>query len=442
MRTKILLVGLLSTTMSTYAQDSLSIPKPPTDIPDKQLSDNNIRNVSLHTSLRKSIHSSSDTVLYQAPPESFTPYSPISDWSTDWFINLSAGAGAFVGNPLGCEDLFGRTRPMYHLSVGKWFNPSAGGRVSFQGFDLKNHLIQRQDYYHLHADFLLNATNLFRQSPSQAFWQVIPFAGAGIIQNNATHRHPFTLNYGILNQFRLNNSFSLSLELGGLTTFADFDGAGKSNRFSDHLFHLSAGFTITLGQKTRTYSRSCTTPDIHSNTPSQPVGTNNYSGLNSLRERLSATASGETTSDDETDWFGHADTLSADPIKQLQSINTEYLKQLTNRKAPVGAPILFFFRIGTTTLTDASQLANLDAIATVCNKFNLITCVTGYADSATGNTDGNSVLSKNRANYITAELIKRGMEEKSITAKGEGGVATYSPAEVNRCVKVEIYLKQ
>lgn len=392
MRKKILILGLLSTAICTHAQD--------------------------------------------------TSYSPINDWSTDWFINLSAGAGAFVGDPLGCEDLFGRTRPMYHLSVGKWFNPSAGGRIAFQGFDLKNHLIQRQDYFHLHADFLLNATNLFRQSTSQAFWQVIPFAGAGIIQNNATHRHPFTLNYGILNQFRLSNAFSLSLELGGLTTFADFDGAGKSNRFSDHLFHLSAGFTITLGKKARTYSRSCTTPVNHSNTPSQPVGINNYSGLNSLRERLSATASGETTPDDETDWFGQADTLSADPLKQLQSINSEYLKQLTNRKAPVGAPILFFFQIGTTTLTDASQLANLDAIATVCTKFNLLPKVSGYADSATGNADGNSVLSKNRANYITAELIKRGMEEKSITSKGEGGVATYTPNEVNRCVKVEIYLKE
>lgn len=176
---------------------------------------------------------------------------------------------------------------------------------------------------------------------------------------------------------------------------------------------------------------------------------NNYSGLNSLRERLSSTPSGETTPDEEIDWFGHSatltslnDTLSADPIKQLQSINSEYLNQLTNRKAPIGAPILFFFRIGTTSLTDASQLANLDAIATVCNKFNLLPKVTGYADSATGNADGNSVLSQNRANYITAELIKRGMEEKSIITKGEGGVATYSPVEVNRCVKVEIYLKQ
>lgn len=176
---------------------------------------------------------------------------------------------------------------------------------------------------------------------------------------------------------------------------------------------------------------------------------NNYSGLNSLRERLAFTPSGGTTPNDETGWLGYTDTLtslddtlSAGPIKQLQSINSEYLNQLINRKAPVGAPILFFFQIGTTTLTDASQLANLDAIATVCNKFNLLPKVTGYADSATGNADGNSVLSKNRANYITAELIKRGMEEKSIIAKGEGGVATYSPVEVNRCVKVEIYLKQ
>lgn len=340
---------------------------------------------------------------------------PVNNWKSGWFINAAAGAGAFVGQPLGCEDLFGRSQPMFHLSAGKWFNPSAGGRIAFQGFNLKNHLIERQDYYHIHADFLLNATNLFRQGHSPAFWQVIPFAGAGIIQNNTTHKHPFSLNYGILNQFRLTKSLSLSFELGGLTTFADFDGAGRANKFADHLFHLSAGFTITLGQKERSYSSA---PCIHShnrftaqnNTPPQSTPNNNYSGLNSLRERLSATPSGETAA---------SDTLSS----------------------LIDTPILFFFQIGTSNLTDTSQLANLDAIATICRKFNLLPKVTGYADSATGNATGNSVLSEERAQYIVAELFKRGIEEQSITSKGEGGIATYSPNEVNRCVKVEIYKK-
>lgn len=340
---------------------------------------------------------------------------PVNNWKSGWFINAAAGAGAFVGQPLGCEDLFGRSQPMFHLSAGKWFNPSAGGRIAFQGFNLKNHLIERQDYYHIHADFLLNATNLFRQSHSPAFWQVIPFAGAGIIQNNTTHKHPFSLNYGILNQLRLSKSLSLSFELGGLTTFGDFDGAGRANKFADHLFHLSAGFTITLGQKERSYSSA---PRVHpdnrfttqNNTSPKSTPNNNYSGLNSLRERLSGSPSGETTA---------SDTLSS----------------------LIGTPILFFFRVGTSKLTDTSQLANLDAIATVCRKFNLLPSVIGYADSATGNATGNSVLSEERARYITNELIQRGIEEKSITSKGEGGIATYSPNEVNRCVKVEIYQK-
>ena len=477
MRNKILFLGLLSTTMFSYAQDSLSIQQTFGNTPEKQVSDNNIRNIQLQTAMHQSLHPTWGTTpnkecQYQVKPNTdlFFNY-----WSTGWFINAAAGMGAFIGEPLGCEDLFGRSLPMYHLSIGKWFNPTAGGRIAYQGLNLKSHLLQRQKYYHVHADFMLNTTNLFHQSYSQTFWQIIPFVGAGIIQNSTTHKHPFTLNYGILNQFRLSNRLSLSLELGGLTTFSDFDGAGKGNRLNDHLFHLSAGFTITLGKNERSCS-SVTHIYSHGqsgtscNTQSQSINStefaeypsladttisgcttypkNNYSGLNSLRERLSCTLA-EETSTYQIDWFEQtdtlsntSDTLSVPSAKKLQSITWEYLNQLTDRKAPIGTPVFFFFRIGTTNLTDTSQLVNLDAIATLCEKFNLCAIVTGYADSATGNSVGNCSLSEERAEYITTELIKRGMDEKSTAAKAGGGISTYSPNEANRCVKVEIFFKQ
>ena len=33
--------------------------------------------------------------------------------SGNWFVSLSGGASAFLGTPLGCEDLFGRLKPSY-----------------------------------------------------------------------------------------------------------------------------------------------------------------------------------------------------------------------------------------------------------------------------------------------------------------------------------------
>lgn len=41
----------------------------------------------------------------------------------NWFVSIAGGATAFLGTPLGCEDLFGRLKPSYSLALGKWFTP-------------------------------------------------------------------------------------------------------------------------------------------------------------------------------------------------------------------------------------------------------------------------------------------------------------------------------
>lgn len=36
----------------------------------------------------------------------------------NWFVSIAGGTTAFLGTPLGCEDLFGRLKPSYSLAVG------------------------------------------------------------------------------------------------------------------------------------------------------------------------------------------------------------------------------------------------------------------------------------------------------------------------------------
>lgn len=519
MRKNMLFVMLLSSVLVAHAQDSLSIQEPATGNAGKQTSGNNIKYVHFSKLMYRAKHSSQDTAIAPKPEITISQY-PTNELASNWFISTAGGVSAFLGNPLGCADLFGRLRPVFHLSIGKWFSPTVGGRIAFQGFDLKNHLIERQNYYHLHADFLWNVTNLFRQDKPETRWNFIPFAGTGIIHNNASHQHPFAFNYGLLNQFRVTNRLSLSLELGGLTTFDNFSGAdgGKGNKFSSHLFHLSAGVSITLGNK----GWSCRTNRINSlltlnNNLSEAnkqlqtenrqnslimaqmtkilqiegllshiqgileksglalsgdtvsmsnfayYPTNNYSGLNSLRKRLS-TAAQKTDDHTTDDSCGLKHLLSADkkdqssemdidilamaqdslfniPIDSARQNYRNYLSNVINRKVCIGSPILFFFHIGTTTLTDSSQLTNIDEIVKIGKKYDLMLHVTGYADSATGNAAANSALSTQRANYIASQLEKRGISPQSVKFVGKGGIHTYSPDKVNRCAKIEIYLK-
>ena len=63
----------------------------------------------------------------------------------NWFVNISGGTNAFMGTPLGCEDLFGRMQPSVGLAIGKWFTPSIGSRISYQGFNFKNSLLDKQE---------------------------------------------------------------------------------------------------------------------------------------------------------------------------------------------------------------------------------------------------------------------------------------------------------
>lgn len=68
--------------------------------------------------------------------------------------------------------------------------------------------------------------------------------------------------------------------------------------------------------------------------------------------------------------------------------------------------------------------------------------VVGAADSATGNEVINDNLSRSRADYIASELIKRGMENGTVTKGYDGGIDDYSPNEANRHTRIMLYFKQ
>ena len=188
---------------------------------------------------------------------------------------------------------------------------------------------------------------------------------------------------------------------------------------------------------------------------------NDYSGLNSLRERMrrKSTSGGLTSeadclSDNDADNRTFAGSHSngrldddyknsrqcdADTTVDSVSSPTDYLALLQSNDECIGSPVYFFFELGTTDLTDASQLINLDELARVAKKYGLSITVTGAADSDTGTPAINDTLSASRANFITEELQKRGIPSKCISKHASGGINTYSPSEANRHTRVELH---
>ena len=428
-----------------------------------------------------------EDMLRQIEPTYIKEVAVPSAWSSNWFVGVSGGTSAFVGKPHGKGNLFDRMKPSLAIEAGKWFTPEIGGRLSFQGFQFKDASKNVRDYKMVHADFLWNVNSSFAASHATTQrWGFIPYAGCGIIHNEDNGKSPFVINYGLIGQYRLTKRLAVNMELGGATTFRDYDGVGASNKFGDNLFTLSAGLTFNIGKvgwkkvvdaapyinqnkwladyTNDLLARNQKLSKAHAedanaiaemrkileiegllkayadrltyyadSTEYRIYPKNDYSGLNSLRARLA-----------HKDWNGMGKPKTSRSLEYSFSVSdsvswNKYVAEMAGGTKCIGSPVFFFFKIGTTQLVDVSQMANLDELARIAKAYHLKISVVGAADSVTGNDGINNSLSKSRADYITQQLVARGIDKSMIISKSKGGIDKYSPIAVNRHTAVRLF---
>ena len=408
----------------------------------------------------------SDVMLQSLQPTYLRNVSEGSGWDRNWFLEVKGGTSAFLGSPVGCGDLFDRLTPALQVGVGKWFTPAVGGRIEFQGCQFKNAEFATMKYQFIHADW-----------------------SSG---NGSGTNHPFAFAYGLEARYRITNRLHLLAELSGMTTMKNFDAIGSSSRFGDNMLTLSAGLSVTIGKvghkriidakpymsqnewlldyanglssRNRYLTKRvhedelCMAEyrkileiegllDLYKDRLTDKGHTkikslypkNDYSGLNSLRARLANRG-----------WDGNPNTMpramqkrngveDTEDIYSLDSLfnnsgvtDNAYLSAMLNGQEYIGAPIYFFFHLGTDVLTEKNQVMNLDEIARVANKHGLQVKVIGAADSATGTESINDNLSRQRAEYIRRLLLDRGVDDNRVYTIYAGGIDKYSPAEANR----------
>ena len=317
------------------------------------------------------------------------------------------------------------------------------------------------------------------------------WSSACMCPGHASGSHPFAFSYGLEYRYRLNDRMHLVAELSGMTTAKNFDAVGSSSKFGDNMLTLSAGLSFTLGKAG--YKRIVDAkPYIAQNewllSYAESLGNNNrmlrksnmenekilaeyqkilemeglldlygnkfnnkdkskalfprndYSGLNSLRARLNNKG-----------WDGNPENMPKAMLKrgegydketekamdafyngELDELQIAYLTAMRDGTEPIGAPVYFFFNIGTDHLTDASQLLNIDELAKVAKTYNLKVKIIGAADSATGTDSINETLSSKRAAYIMRLMRDRGVASENIKTSHEGGIDDYSPVQANR----------
>lgn len=386
-------------------------------------------------------------------------------FNSNWFLSVQGGMSAFIGKPVGCGDLFDRTKPMLSIGLGKWFTPHFGSRLSFQGFKFVDQSLASRTFQSVHLDLMYNLCNGYKHnSIGLGKWGVIPYAGCGIINNSFARKNPFTISFGIIGQYRFCKRLILSGELGNTITFQDFDGVGNARKAGDDLLQGSIGLSVILGKagwkrvidpmpyiyqndwlmeytdklqaKNDQMAKRIAKDDAalkeyrkilkikgllddDSNLLAKNYPRNNYSGLNALRQRMKESQI--------SSWDN--------PVKN-SSIETP-----NDSNECIGAPINFFFKLNTATLTSKAQQLNIAEIARVAKKHCLFVRIVGAADKATGTEVRNKELSESRAAYISEQLQKRGIPIDKIICEGVGGISRFKPDEINRHTRVMLYSK-
>ncbi len=418
-------------------------------------------------------------------------------WDANWFATLQIGKSAFLGKPVGCGDLFDRTKPVISAAIGKWISPTVGLRVAFQGMEFIDANSVTRKYQNFHGDVMYNVSNALRENNDFLNkWDIIPYLGIGLVHNNFTDGRPFGITLGIAGRYRITDRLHISAEVGNTFTAQNMDGLGADRILGDNLLQASIGLTVTLGKngwrpvidaKPYIYQNDQlrnmlenANGKIHRldilreryaaslaemrkileieglldkyelDIPEEEVRKfpkNNYSGINSLRARLrnkgmnndeglvpdTAAAIVTTNSVYEPLAWNSGDTT------QLEK--PEYFTLMKDGRIFVGTPVFFFFKLGTTELNEKAQIINLKEIANVIKRYGLSARVVGAADSQTGSAYTNEKLSKNRAKYICDLLENEGVPADRLEQQFRGGINTYVPMHGNRNTCVLLYFK-
>jgi outer membrane protein OmpA-like peptidoglycan-associated protein len=134
----------------------------------------------------------------------------------NWFIGAGGGVNLFLNE--GYDPVIG---PSIDANLGKWFTPSVGMRVGYQGFKTNvsaDNATQNFGYMYFHGDFLWNMSNALGGYKETRFWNLVPYAHAGYFRTYGLNGSEFYDNEiaagaGLLHNLRLIDRLDLIIDM-------------------------------------------------------------------------------------------------------------------------------------------------------------------------------------------------------------------------------------
>jgi outer membrane protein OmpA-like peptidoglycan-associated protein len=342
----------------------------------------------------------------------------------NWFVGAGGGINTLLGK--GYEMAIA---PSIDANVGKWFTPSVGMRMGYQGFKSKvwaddpsllgdvrdvgkDKYGRSVGYMYFHGDFLMNMSNAISGYKETRFWNMIPYAHAGYLRAYGLDGVDFSedqiaAGIGTLHNLRLTDRLDLIIDM--RTTAVSgriMDGGGTS-----FLCSVTAGMAVDLG-----YPSFVRTASVMADT--EMAWAQRVETLELAAVALEAANSSLLHSN-----------------KQLSARNkylTSEIDDLIERLAEEGDVYGFYdgmspavyFEIGKAELSPF-ELKHLEFIADdILSKADdhsqILITVMGLADSNTGSARRNCHLSHARGKYVFDILVnKYGIDKERIVLESQ-----------------------
>ena len=319
-----------------------------------------------------------------------------------WFVEGQLGASYAVGNT-GFGQLIS---PAGAISVGKYFSPVWGARLSISGWRGRygsEVSSQAHGFYFGAAtvDGLMNLSQLIRKYPERPV-DVDIIAGVGFNRTFSHSVSSFMARLGLRGSIRLNDAFDFNVE-------ALANGVSdRWNRLDDHSFDTYINLMVGLSYRFGTGFKCPTC--LSKEAPSAAV----------------ARIINEKVNEQRAEMVVKTDTIIIEKEVAAPSV-TKVVKGLKSHVA---------FGLSQTSVAGEQEM-NVLAVADYMKQFpDSKATVTGYADKGTGSREINLRLAKQRAETV-ADLLthKYGIDSSRLTVSGmEGEEQPFNTNDWNRVV--------
>lgn len=363
-----------------------------------------------------------------------------NEWYDNWHFGISGGAitnFSKISSP--------RVTPTFEVSTVKWFTPSVGIRLGYQGQWGKEYLKEPYNpylinhsrlpfdneignpgtlsygMYYVHGDFLLNVHNTFFGYDANRIWNASPYVNAGYLsmydnKGGSGCDHEVGFGVGIFNTFHITERLLLT---------ADIKQVGIASRYKteEGIRTNFVSFTVGLAYNIRrcTFRRANTILAENVDNKAAIVAANEIIEQKQEEVKVLEQQVAEQKQ-------------IIDESEKIIEMNAQDLKLRA-----ASANQVLFFAIGKSTLanTEKQHLRNYVQSQLEAQPDHVF-YLTGSADKGTGTMEFNTTLSQKRAREVRDILAEEyGVKPENIVIKATVVADKDPEGELDRCVLIE-----